>query len=93
MPFFAPKSATCVLLREPANLRIATATLHAEDERYHKMDVMIHEMEQGLQAMERSIGSIGHLDPLGLADDRRGCDGCGGEMNESPDQNRSRYES
>lgn len=30
-----------------------------EDERYHKMDVMIHEMEQGLQAMERSIGCIG----------------------------------
>lgn len=36
----------------------------AEDERYHKMDVMIHEMEQGLQAMERSIGSIGRLDCL-----------------------------
>eukprot|EP00438_Fugacium_kawagutii_P014774 Skav228763 [mRNA] locus=scaffold589:327770:334674:+ [translate_table: standard] len=30
-----------------------------EDQRYHKVDVMIHEMEQGLQAMERSIGSIG----------------------------------
>jgi len=30
-----------------------------EDQRYNKVDAMIHEMEKGLQAMERSIGSIG----------------------------------
>ena len=29
-----------------------------QDERYHTVDVLIHEMEQGLQAMERSIGSM-----------------------------------
>lgn len=32
---------------------------HGKDQRYNKVDAMIHEMEKGLQAMERSIGSIG----------------------------------
>ena len=48
--------------RFPGRFPTAGSPRRSQDERYHKMDVMIHEMEQGLQAMERSIGSIGHLD-------------------------------